>query len=176
MRKLKNNKGFTLVETLACVAILILLSGLCTTGMEFAMTSYKISVFESDSQMLSSTIELYLNDVLRHAKGITTETDGTVISFTNETYHITNAKIGLSEKYSDTNQSYLVYLVYNDKTAENEEILILGKDAYAKTLSIADFELHYDQSLKLFTGSYVIKSGVVDSTRTCEFTCRTILE
>lgn len=175
MRKLKQKKGFTLVETLACIIVLLLVGGICTAGMNLAMNSYQTSVFESDSQMLESTLELYLCDILRHATDVYTEgepeeTEQTVVSFTNVAYKIYDGCIQVPEKTESGGGAFLVY-----ESRNGYGNMVVGEKVYAQTLYISDFELKYNEEKGYFTGTYIIKSTVLeDAEKECTFTCRTI--
>lgn len=177
MKKLKSKKGFTLVEMLACVVTLLLIGGICATGMNLAISSYNESVFESDSQMLENTLNLYLCDILRHATSIQTNGDTNaeeqdVLSFTNVAYQIYDGHINVSERTEDGGGTFLVYESKNGQGA-----MIVGENVYAGTLYIADFVLKYNPEKCYFTGYYTIQSSALeDAEKTCEFTCRTIAE
>lgn len=171
MKKIRSKKGFTLVEMLACIVALLLIGGICTTGMNLAVNSYNESVYESDSQMLESTLNLYLCDILRHATSIQTDGDTNaeekeVISFTNVAYQIYDGRIEVSGG---------TFLVYESKNGKST--MVVGENVYAGTLYISDFVLKYHPEKHYFTGYYTIQSSVLeDAERKCEFTCRTITE
>ncbi|MBQ8519494.1 MAG: type II secretion system protein [Agathobacter sp.] len=177
MRKLKSKKGFTLIEMLACVVVLILIGGICSVGMNLATRSYNESVYESDSQMLEDTLNLYLCDILRHATSVQTEADENaeekdVISFTNVAYQIYDGHIEVSERKDDKGGTFLVY-----ESSNGHGAMIVGENVYAGTLYISDFVLKYNPEKKYFTGYYTIQSSVLENLeKTCEFTCRTIAE
>lgn len=177
MKKLKSKKGFTLVEMLACIVALLLIGGICTTGMSLAVNSYNKSVYESDSQMLENTLNLYLCDILRHATSILTDGDvnaeeQNVTSFTNVAYQIYDGHIEVSERTEGSGGTFLVYESKNGQGA-----MIVGENVYASTLYISDFVLKYNPEKHYFTGYYTIKSSVLeDAEKKCEFTCRTIAE
>lgn len=179
MRKLKSNKGFTLVEMLACVITLLLIGMICTTGMNFALNSYQRSVFESDSQMLEDTLNMYIGDILRHATSIETEIqepDETgskkVVSFTNAEYQIYEGRIEVPEKTDDVGGNFLVY-----ESKNGQGNLLAGEMVYASTLYVEKFVLKYNENTGVFTGYYIIKSTILsDVSRECTFTYRTIAE
>lgn len=164
MKKLKQNKGFTLVEMLACIVTLILICMICSTGMNLALRSFQRSVFESDSQMLESTLNMSLSDMLRHATDIKTENG--VLVFTNTSYGLYDGTIDLSTDK---------YLVYTNEGGTGS--MILSKDAYSETLYIDTITLVYDKNTEVFTGGYTIKSTLLnDLQRHVDFTCRNIAE
>ncbi len=170
MKKLGQRGGFTLVEMLSCVVTLFLICMICTAGMNLAIRSYQESVFESDSQMLESTLTLYISDILRHATDIGTDKEGKLI-FDNATYQISNGNIAVPEEKSKYQGNFLIY--YGDA---GEGIIMMSEDAYAN-LFIEGFYLSYDEALGVFEGGYTIKSNMLsDGKRVCTFTCRTIAE
>lgn len=181
MRKIKSNKGFTLVEMLACVVTLLLLGGIVSAGTTLAMKSYNESLFESDSQMLESTLNLYVSDILRHATKIETEEapadpsvpgEKLVTGFTNAAYQIYGGNIKVTNKDEAGNGAFMVY-----ETRNNPGVMLVGENVYASTLYISDFKLLYNKEKGYFTGSYIIKSTILeDASRECVFTCRTIAE
>lgn len=170
MRKLESKKGFTLVEMLVCVVTLILIGMICTGGMNLALHSLTSMNFESDSQMLESTINIYVSDILRHAVQIEETTEG--VKFTNEAYYIKNGILKVDTLGSKVEGAG--YLVCT--TERGEDIMLANKGAYANNLYIKNFVLTYDANTGVFSGSYQIVSSAVDSVRTCTFRYRTITQ
>ena len=179
MNKLKNNRGFTLIELLACVITLLLIAGIISAGMNFALKSYNESLYESDSQMLEDTLNLYICDILRHATKIETEDsdisperpgEKRVTGFTNVAYQIYGGNIKVLENTDDGSGAFMVY-----ETKNNAGVMLVGSNVYAGTLYISDFSLTYNEEKGYFTGSYQIKSTILEHlTKECVFTCRTI--
>jgi len=140
MKKIKSQKGFTLVEMLACVVTLILLAGICTTGTNLAMNSYNRSLFESNSQMLESTLSLYLGDILRHSQP-KVETDPVTgvktIKITNSIYGMYDGWIDLYAGASDSgvDPTGRIYIHKVDDVG----VKLLSEKVYTNTLKISDF-------------------------------------
>ena len=174
MRKIKNNKGFTLIEMLACTVTLILIGLICSAGMNLATMSLRESTFESDSQMLESTINMYVGDILRHVTEVETEEDGTVVSFTNDSYYIDEGNFVISEKGSKELEAG--YLLCTSQLALEgvEGTMLVNEGAYVGNLYIKDFVLSYDKEKKVFSGSYIIVSSLTTQTKLCKFSYRTI--
>lgn len=72
-RKLRAEKGVTLVEMLACAVILVLLGLMLNTGIQVAARSYHAITAKAETQLLLSTITDALADDLRYARDIVTE-------------------------------------------------------------------------------------------------------
>lgn len=175
MKKLKSNKGFTLVEMLACVITLLLLSAICGLGTDLAMQSYSESIFESDSQMLESTVDMYILDILRHAYDpVTSEIENPdnpnekeIVSFSNRSYGILHGNIDLVDEPLDTRRGRLV--VYRN-AEDTTGTIILSENVYTGNILITDFKLWYNEEEGYFSGTYTL-SGNGES-RVCSFSCR----
>jgi len=174
MRKLRKQNGFTLVEMLACIVVLLIIGAMCNSGMNFAFNSYQKSIFESDSQMLEDTMNMYIGDILRHATDV--QTNGTnVTDFSNSEYRIHEGNLVLQQKSADSEEYYLAYTTNRD--GEMFTFAVAGESVYAKSLYIdpASWHLEYNAVTGVFTGSYTIKSTILDdASRECTFTFRTI--
>ena len=176
MRKLKNKKGFTMIEMLVCVVTLMLLCMIVTTGSNLATMSMNASLFESESQMLKATLDLSLGDMLRHATDVVLENDGkTVKSFCNSAYYIDNGKIKVDTKDSGiTDAGYLICT--SDTDGSSRGLLVANKGIYVKEMYVTDFKLSYDKDTHVFSGSYVIVSKLTTATKKCEFSFRSIAD
>lgn len=173
MRKIRDKKGFTLVEMLACVVTLLLLALIVSTGTNLAMMSLRETTFESDSQMLESTLNMYVGDILRHAKDVKTDSFDQVTEFTNDVYNIDDGNFGIDiSKSSISGAGYLVCTSSLDESLTGT--LVANEGIYAGSLYIKDFSLTYDETRGVFTGSYTIVSSSTSATKNCEFTYRTI--
>lgn len=165
MKKLKQNKGFTLVEMLACVVTLSLVCMICMTGTGLSIKSYNESRFESDSQKLEASIELVLGDILRYAEEITVNASDAVI-FSNTEYGIVQGSLLVK------NEKFAV----KRKAEAEDTVALITPVSYADNLYIDGFQLSYNSTDKLFTGSYNIKSKVTNVVKSCTFSFRTIAE
>lgn len=173
MRKLKSKKGFTLIEMLACVATLVIICLIVTTGTNLATMSMNRSLFESESQMLESTLNLSLGDILRHATDIKVKESGIV--FTNDAYYIDEGSFAIDTKDSGiTGAGYLMCTSALDGSSRG--LLVANKGIYVRNMYVKDFQLSYDAEKHVFRGSYVIVSKLTDATKTCKFSYRTIAD
>lgn len=80
MRLLKNEKGFTLAETLMAVLILMMVTAIVAGGLPAAQAALKKTVDASHAQTLLSTTMTALRDELSTAKSIT-EANNTTIKY-----------------------------------------------------------------------------------------------
>lgn len=165
-KKLKSKKGFTLIEMIACTATLVLVTLICTTGMNMATKSYNESMFESNSQKLEYMLNLAVGDILRYSHDV--EVDDGTITFVNEVYGV-NGVGGGGIKLDAEGHFVLV------KSPTNEALLIATAN-YADGMYVADFSLEYDSVTKIYTGEYKIKSSLTSQERLVEFTYKSIVE
>ena len=174
MRKIKNKKGFTLIEMLACVVTLLLIGMIVSTGMNLATMSLRETTFESDSQMLESTLNMYIGDILRHATDV--KEDATGVTFTNDAYYIDEGTLEIDLSKSEiSGAGYLVCTSQLDEEGSTGTLLA-NEGTYAGCLFVKDFTLNYDENKGVFHGSYVIVSSATTSTKTCEFSFRSIAD
>lgn len=183
MRKLKQKKGFTLIEMLACVVTLLLIGMIVSTGLNLATMSLREVTFETDSQTLRSTMDMYIGDILRHATDVkandgkasqgATEILVNDIMFTNDAYYIDGGAFAIDLSASDI--SGAGYLMCTSTLADDPKgVMVANKGTYAGTLFIKDFTLSFDEAKGVFTGSYTIVSSATDTTKLCEFSFRTL--
>ena len=173
MKKLKNQKGFSLVEMLVCVVIVLLLAGICTTGSNLALDSYNKSLFESNSQMLQSTLDMYLGDILRHS---TLEVETTpLLNGNKEVKSVTNTSYGMYEGWIDSlcdgTEKGQIYI--HKKGDDITGVKLLSEKVYSNTLKISGFTLEYNETENYIKGGYKIESTVISGLeKECSFAYR----
>lgn len=67
-KKLKGQKGFSMVEMLACTVVLLLLAMVLNVGLQAALDSYHRMIAKSETQILVSTAIDALADELRYTQ------------------------------------------------------------------------------------------------------------
>lgn len=169
MRKLKKNqKGFSMVEMLVCVVTLLLVGGICSTGMGISIKSFQESRFESDSQVLESTLSLLFSDIFRYATEVNI---GTGVYFTNIEYEINNGTLLIGAEEGEYKDCFMI-----QKNSTGGRQMLVGKNVYAENLYVSDFLLCYEETTGVFTGSYKIQSRVRDDlSKDCSFSYRRIV-
>ncbi|MEY8354657.1 type II secretion system protein [Lachnospiraceae bacterium 54-53] len=159
--RLRGRKGMTLMETLAAVLIIALLTTVVLSGSQAAFRVYVQDTFASESQNVSDTINRALSDVLRYAVNIKTDSDGRVTAYTNSSYGVTDGLICLGQASSA--DEGLIFLDYYGE-GDSGNILLLSDLSYSrfrvvpadydpdKSGDSSSFDLQYSGGL--FTGSY----------------------
>ena len=141
MKKLRNQKGLTMVEMLATVVIVLLFSGLVAVGADAGVRSFRTSMADSQAQELCSTLTTALSDKLRYC---TVDIEGKKIFFED---------LGYVEYTGDNPMS--VFAVNNDGQLELNKKRFLGKAAYPEGLKIGDgFSIEFKDNI--FTVSFQI--------------------
>ncbi len=123
--------GFTLVEMLCAVIVVVLLSGLLATGVKLAVDSYSKEVSHSESKVLCSTLRTLASDELRYAG--TVDASGQQIVFFSQNY---GEGVGFSQ--NDDGQ----VLLGGNK--------ILSEKAYSYGMKASISLRSYDESTRVF--------------------------
>ena len=101
MDKFRNQSGFSLMETLAALLILVLLVAGVGAGIQAGSRVYREASFESDSAALAQILNTALEDILRWSRDVTVAEDGNFV-FTNADYGIRDAGFcDIMDKASD---------------------------------------------------------------------------
>ncbi|WP_304509183.1 type II secretion system protein [Anaerotignum sp.] len=149
MKKLINQRGFSLFESMVALLIIALLTVGISTGVKAAAGIYKRSLFVSEGDVLAATLDTALSDVLRYSSSISEE-DGTV-QFTNTNYSMVNGHLVLKDGW--------LYLNLTDEEADDASdpslTLLLSGGIYS-SMEIESFTLNYSDGV--FSGNYVIQS------------------
>ena len=104
-KKLKGKTGFTLIEMLASMLILVLLILGMDMGMSAASRVYSESVFESNSGSLSGILNTAIGDVLRYSEdikinpGTFEDSDGNILPKEDVGFVFTNYEYGVRNAY-----------------------------------------------------------------------------
>ena len=152
----KKNKGFTLVETLVAIVILLLMTAGLTIGISAAAKTYKQITFTNNSETLRDTINTAFSDVLRYARNI--EADGQHVYFSTNDY-----QAGVISGYVTLDsEGKLIIVNRDDRSIQNS---LMNDKVYAG-LHLENFTLTYTEADAdananagtggIFTGRYTI--------------------
>lgn len=158
MKKLRNKSGFTLVEMLAVVLILVILTMGIGKTMDAGMQIYRDATFESDSGSLAGILNTSLGDILRYSTEIRVnegtaadptkgfqDSSGTYLIKDDVGFVFTNYEYGIRDAYFYTqvladNTSKGVLQMRNLKNADIVELVNTG--AYPN-LAVTNFVITY---------------------------------
>ena len=110
-KKLNNNRGFTLAETLLAVLILLLVSTIVATGMPAAKNAYEKIIVAANAQVLLSTSATALRDELGTAWDVKVEDDKKTVTYNSSD---TGGKSKIFLNSEDQNKIYIQEYVKND--------------------------------------------------------------
>ena len=170
MKKLLKKGGFTLVEMLAALMILVLLVVGMDAGISAANLAYTRSVFESNSAALAGILNTAMGDILRYSEDVRVPTaqeapqDPPAVVFTNYDYGVRNGYFSIPDSQPDAPATLQIRNLQNDRAAE-----LINTGAYPD-LQISDFQISYDPAGRYFSISYQI-SHVRHSSWTRDISC-----
>ena len=150
MRK-KSKSGFTLVEMLVAMLILVCLVIGIGVGMDAGGRVYQDSVFESDSANLAGILNTSLGDILRHSENIRVNPDyfedstGSYIAKADVGFVFTSFDYGIQDAYFHipADAGGAPKGVLKMKNLKNDRVVeLINTGAYPK-LEISDFKLTY---------------------------------
>lgn len=190
MKKLKNNAGFSLIEMLAAVAILVILVVGMESGLNAGTKAYSDSLFESNSGALSGILNTALGDILRYSEDIAVnpglsgevgapegfeDAHGSFIPPEKAGFAFTNYEYGVRAAYfeprvtRDESPRIILALKNLDDTKEKE---LVNTGAYPN-LEVDNFNANYDEEKGCFYITYDICDTEVEGRkRSVEYTVR----
>ena len=153
MTKKRNNKGFTLVELLCTIIIVLLLTACITVGTGLATKTFGRTFTAVKAQTVSSTVDYLIFDELRTATKVKVE-GGKLTSYTSENYG-EDAVIRIGE--SDKNRGRLFVETPDQTDAYNtaQNVYVLGTSRFfGNALQVRNFDVEADDNR--FTVHYEI--------------------
>ncbi len=150
--------GFTLVEMLCTIVVLLLISALMATGVRVAVQAYRKNIVAAESQVLCTSLRTKISDELHYAGlvGISNDT----VTYSSRNYG-TNAKI-----YADSEEGRI--FVKSDEGTYS----LLPKSSYpygmTATVAIAATDEDNDErycfkvTIEVFDGEHELASSTFD--------------
>lgn len=188
-KKLKSNKGFTLVEMLVALAIVVMMSLMMSVGASVGARVQREATFVAESDILASTLNTAVGDMLRYSTIYTTDdvdasnnnalfqtmedTTKKYCLFDNDGYGISGGKLILSP-YTDTNgrtaQRVAVFYEKQEKiinptthsvdgVTKTPTTHYLVSHGIYTTLLVENFTVEYKEANSTFCVKYTIKES-----------------
>ncbi len=159
LRKLKRKSGFTLVEILAVVVILLLVSGVVAAGMPAAANAYTKVVDSGNAQVLISTVKTALREELSTATDVEPADGSSELEFYRSARYGVMAKLSVENNATTGNEEIILEYLQEDHTSMAPQVkrpLVSSKAATG--LSVEYGSITYTSGL--FTVSdLVVKKG-----------------
>ena len=146
MKKLRDKRGMTLVEMLCAVLLLLMMSGLLTLGVNFAVKTYHESMQSSQAQELCSTITAAISDKLRYCGSVSKNGDSIFIQDV-------GSVSGSEGEIFSVNRSGEITL---DALGSKK---LLGSKSYPRGLRVSELKMSYDSDSEIFSVSFKITNA-----------------
>lgn len=76
IKKLKNNRGFSLMEMLACIVVMLLVTGIISLTIQMGVKYFTKSVRDSESQVLCGALTTAVKEELEYATNVQATASG----------------------------------------------------------------------------------------------------
>lgn len=150
MKKIASKSGFTLIEMLATLLILVFLILGIDTGMDSAVRVYDEAKFEANSASMANIVNTSLGDILRYSDNLTVaeentsfkDSAGTIVPnvefvFTNYEYGVRDAYFSLKDSANKEDG------ILRMRNLENGNVVELVNTGAYPDMKIGDFHLEY---------------------------------
>lgn len=187
MKKTRANSGFSLIEMMCALLILVLLTMGITTSVNAGVNIYRDATFEAESATLSGILNTSLGDILRYSFDIRLMSDDELLEkgydagipqigdnskrwvFTSMDYGIQDAYFYIPPHISGGNKGPVQL-----KNLKNANVVELVNTGAYPDLVVKDFKISYSERRApgvdggYFEISYTIASTTMDKTRKVE--------
>lgn len=169
--KLGGHRGFTLVEMLAAVIMLILLVLMLGSGLNIAVQSYRTMIADSETEILMSSLSNAIYDELRYARDI--DTTPSAGGIPGESPGTPTAEItGNLKKYTSASFGRNTTLALKDGQLYANGKRLVAAGAYGNgDYVIQQLHIEYDSNTRVFTVNLTV-GGDENITATTVLTIR----
>ncbi len=172
MKKTRANSGFTLVEMMATLLILILLVMGMNVGMDAGSRIYRDATFESDSASLAGILNTNLGDILRYSIRVhrATQEEQAKIDNPDVNFLFTSLDYGIQDAYfhtpiySDGTSSGVLQM----KNIRNGNVVELVNSGAYPDLVISNFTITYTPRVApgIYGGHFDIQYDIFSANNT----------
>ena len=148
LKKLNNCSGFTLVEMLVTLVIVIMVSTMMAEVVKLGVDQYERSLRSSESKVLCSTISTILTSELSYTQEVHVDSSGNVTKFQSQNFAINNNLSMVDTDGSGTNGYGEIVLANCEDSSEVRNIL--GTGSYTRGLLAKVTTLTYNSAEHCF--------------------------
>ena len=163
--KLQSERGFTLAELLATIAIMAIVMGVVAGGASSLIKVYKSIRLRADAQTLLSTSVMAVSDEMYTAHDIVTDDTGKVTTFVSDDIGTVTISQG---SFTDADGETLNCIMINGNNVVASKTQVLGLNVEFKDDAGNQAFPTYDKTSKVFTFSVNVNdsTGTIDETQT----------
>ena len=163
--KLQSERGFTLAELLATIAIMAIVMGVVAGGASSLIKVYKSIRLRADAQTLLSTSVMAVSDEMYTAHDVVTDDAGKVTTFVSDDIGTVTISQG---SFTDADGKTLNCIMINGNNVVASKTQVLGLNVEFKDDAGNQALPTYDKTSKVFTFSVNVNdsTGTIDETQT----------
>lgn len=163
--KLQSERGFTLAELLATIAIMAIVMGVVAGGASSLIKVYKSIRLRADAQTLLSTSVMAVSDEMYTAHDVVTDDTGKVTTFVSDDIGTVTISQG---SFTDADGETLNCIMINGNNVVASKTQVLGLNVKFKDDAGNQALPTYDKTSKVFTFSVNVNdsTGTIDETQT----------
>ena len=163
--KLQSERGFTLAELLATIAIMAIVMGVVAGGASSLIKVYKSIRLRADAQTLLSTSVMAVSDEMYTAHDVVTDDTGKVTTFVSDDIGTVTISQG---SFTDADGKTLNCILINGNNVVASKTQVLGLNVEFKDDAGNQALPTYDKTSKVFTFSVNVNdsTGTIDETQT----------
>ena len=163
--KLQSERGFTLAELLATIAIMAIVMGVVAGGASSLIKVYKSIRLRADAQTLLSTSVMAVSEEMYVAHDVVTDDTGKVTTFVSDDIGTVTISQG---SFTDADGETLNCIMINGNNVVASKTQVLGLNVEFKDDAGNQAFPTYDKTSKVFTFSVNVNdsTGTIDETQT----------
>ncbi len=170
MEKKRSNAGFTLIEMMCALLVMVLLVMGMGVGMDAGSRIYRDATFEADSATLAGILNTSLGDILRYSTRVhyaTEEEQAKIDEFSpGVDFLFTSLDYGIQDAFFHA-PIHSTGVLEMRTTRNSNSVELINSGAYPD-LMISNFEISYDERVApgIFGGHFEIEYDILSKSNT----------